>query len=243
MAVDFDLLVTGLNIQEVLVDKMKTIDISQSASGARIFFYKPNKIDLKNVYILTGDPQNPFTVAQNPLTLNTAGAAEQKLYYYFFDEDVDNPTSDDEELYYIQVLEPSPSNVVIYEVGEFVRNPPTSGGGTSTSSNVNLAPDYGFNVLIRPEYYAQSTAFYLENIATHPALGYVWYVSDPAVGQFSYSFTKPSIGDLPGDPLHYINLVQENFSSSQTNLWFGFPICQAPELVGTTVTFQFLWIT
>lgn len=238
MAVNFDLLVTGLNIQEVLVDKLKLTTVSQSASAAQVFFYKTDKITLKNVYISTEDPLNPFTLAPNPLTLNVAGAAEQKLYYYFFNEDVDDPTQDDEELYYIQVV--NSNGETIYEENNFVRNPPVSGGGDTITSLVNLAPDYGLDVLFRPSYYGSNTEIYLTDTANHPALGYIWYINDPTVGDFSYEFVSPPIGDLPGDPLHYIILTEENFGSDQTNLWYGFAICQYQELIGSTITFQFL---
>jgi len=236
MAVDYDFLVTDLSIQNQIVDKFKSTDVSQSASGAQVFFYKTDEVTPKNIYIQTDDPLNPFTVAANPQTLNTAGAFEQKIYYYFFDEDDETPTN--EELYYIKVV--NTDSVTIYETNNFVINPPSSGGGTTTTSLVNLAPDYGFDVLFRSDYYASSTDIYLNEVANYPALGYLWFISDPSIGDFSYEFVAPAIGTLEGDPLHYIILTEENFGSDQTNIWFGFPICQYQELIDSTITFQFL---
>lgn len=244
MAVDFSLLVTDLSIQNQIVDKFKSTNVSQSASGAQVFFFKTDKITPKNVYIDTGDPQNQFIVSPNPITLNTAGAFDQELYFYFFDESVDNPTENDQELYYIQVI--NTDNVTIYETNNFVLNPITGGGGGGATTNiVNLAPSYALDVLDRNNENAQyaynnARANFITEIGNYPALSFLWLISSPDFGNFYYTFTDVAIGTLPGDPYNYINLIQENFSTSQTNCFFAFPICQHPELVGSMLTFQFL---
>ena len=141
MAIDFDKLFASPPIQYVFVDQTIPNTQSQLAAGAQVFFYKTDRITLKNIYIYSGDPMNPFIVAPNPQVTNAAGRLEQPIYLYPFDEAEMPPMT--EELYTIEVF--NSQNVMIDLIENWPLNP-QSGGGATDEEFTNLAPAYAYDI-------------------------------------------------------------------------------------------------
>ena len=68
MAINIDNLIILPFLGQFITDAATTDPLLGEVS-----FFKTDKITLKNVYQKTGDPMDPFEVAQNPVQLNAAG--------------------------------------------------------------------------------------------------------------------------------------------------------------------------
>ncbi len=202
-----------------------------AAGGEVTFWTSPAKIALKNIYIKTNDPINPFIQGANPQNLSTVGTLLQAVFLYPFDE----TDEDIEELYYVEAK--NVNDVVIYSEQNIPIN--EASAATVDASIVNLAPSYGLDVRSSQNLFGptpERNNIFLSNVATFPALGFIWVIQDPTNGNFYYTFTEIAEGTIPGNPTQFISLFQQDFGASQTNIFFGYPITFATECIGETIT-------
>lgn len=198
-----------------------------------VTFFKTDKTTLKNIYIETFDPENPFEVAENPQTLLVTGAFEQPIYYYFYDE-TDNTT---EELYFIEVKDAA--SVVVLEVDNFVENFNSTVPEDDSGDLKNLCPSFGFDLPLLASFYNTSSPQFIQEDETQVALGWLWYKNAPTNSDFYYSYEEIDSGTLDGNPHFEITLIVANSGVAQSINWIGFPIANSNTLDGDTINFQF----
>ncbi len=231
MAVNNELLLTSLVLSEVFVDPLTL----QPLIG-EVFFFKTDKITVKNIYQLTGDDLDPFEVAPNPFPLQADGGFLNKIYYYPYDEDDETTV----ELYYIEARRTDTSVVLTFD--DFPKNFVPRQGGTASSEELsNLLPSYGFDIPINRGFFTQDNEFPIEGTTLQRvtvAPGFDWIISNPSFSKFFYSFSKIAQGTLDGDPLYEITLDVESFGTAQTTLLFGGFISLDNQLAGETINLQ-----
>lgn len=239
MAIDPTFLVPLSTIGQFIID-----ELTINPLPGRVFFYKPDKLTLKNVYEQTGDPFNPFQVTPNPIQLNAAGGFVNGSgnifipYLYFFDE-VDNQTS---ELYYVEVRRPLPDNSLAWALDNFGENYPASGLPEEAGELTNLCPSYGFDIPTFNGFYTQANEQPVRNWR-HPsdelndiAQGWRWVNNGTASSDFFYEFVDP--GTIPGNPLYKLVLTQTTFGTPGTTNWLGFEITKGNQLQDKELTYQ-----
>lgn len=142
MAIDPSLLIPEAGLQDYFVDKTTGAPLS----GGVLTFYQDNsRTTLKNVYYLSGSPGSYTYIAlPNPLTLSDVGTIEDAngndvipLFYPY--SELDNTTK---QPYYITVY--SSDGILQFTRQNFPINPPSSGGGTTGATNVNLIANNEF---------------------------------------------------------------------------------------------------
>lgn len=195
-----------------------------------VTFFKPDKVALKNVYIQTNNPSDPFIVASNPITLETDGAFPSSMYLYPFDE-TDNET---EELYYIEVDRTDTSNVHIIE--NFPENFSPTTPSDEDNTLQNLAPAFGFEFPFYDEVFTAVNELSAPSISTYPSQGFEWYKNDPTLSDFYYNIAVNTVGTIDGNPLNLLTLEVDNLGGVQTTHWFGFEFTKANILAGSNVT-------
>jgi len=208
----------------------------------KIYFYQLDKITPKNVYRQTGDIDNSFEVAANPIDLDTAGAIPFVLYLYPYDETDDTV----EELYYIEVRRDDTS--LVFALDDFPQNfSESSGGGNASTQLINRFPSYGFDIPVFFNYYTElndQTVPNPEDFSTNennvitPAVGWIWQMENFTFSSFYYSFTEIPFGTLDGNPIYLLNLKNAINGANQTYNYFGAVLCLGSELEDQTINLQ-----
>ena len=226
-----------VDIQKILQSPVLQYVFSDPTTGllaqnGSVEFFKTDEITPKNVYIQTGTPDNPdFTVANAAnLSLNNAGALNQMIFLFPFNE-LDDSIA---ELYFFRLKDSV--DIEIYSEN----NVPFLGSliPVSSTSLINLAPSYGLDVPFLPTFLGGPEKIFITEVATYAALGFVWVILDPANSDFSYEIDAVTPGAIDGDPKNSILLKGENFGSSQTEIFWAFPVCFFDELIGTSFNFR-----
>jgi len=206
-------------------------------------FFQLDKITPKNVYQQTGDIDNTFEVAANPVVLDAAGAIPFVLYLYPFDE----ADATIEELYYVEVRRTADDSLV-FALDDFPQNFDQSGGGTTETDITNLCPSYGFDLPVFFNFYTEDNEMAVPAAADFstntqdgviPASGWIWQATDFTATEFYYEFTEIPFGTLDGNPLYKLNFKAVNSGVAQVYNYFGFVVSTGIELIGKTITYQF----
>lgn len=203
-----------------------------------IQFFKTDKITPKNVFQQTGNPLDPFEVAANPITLDTAGAIPFVLYLYPFDEN----DADVEELYYVEVRRIDTS--LVFALDNFPENFVSSENGSIEDDLINKCPSFGFDNPILAATYTLANqnplpvnwAVDITNGA-RVAQGWVWQLEDVSNSEFYYDVTPIAAGSRPGNPINLLTLFSGNIQTQTQNM-FGFRLGVANELEGTIINYQ-----
>lgn len=220
-------------IQQPIIDPNNGLP----AAGGWIEFTKTDQTTPKAVYQQTGDPDDPFEVANDltpgnkgRLDLNNAGAPVSfPLFFYPFDE-ADNKT---EELYYYRVNRADGSAILDANNMPQKYLNDQSGGSTSDESIENLWPSYGFEVKVWPTIYDQTTYDnFLTDKYDRVAAGWTWYKSTPDNAEFYYTFNTTAALGLDGNPVNELVLHAQNKTGDQTEQWIAAPVGYKDDLVG-----------
>lgn len=209
MAINTDLLI----ILPFLGQFIQDAETSDPLLG-EVFFYKTNKITLKNIYQQTGDPFNPFEIAPNPIQLNAAGGFVNGSgnifvpYLYPFDEDDQTV----EELYYVEVRRTDTS--LAWALDNFPQNFIGSGQSDELPTG-NLFSNYGFDTQVNANIYE------LDSIGTSFAVtlssGVQWiFTSSQTTANNTYSFVNVSDAGLIGNPKNELVIRSIDNVSGQT---------------------------
>lgn len=207
MAIDEAKLEWSPTLQQVFVDP----DTAVAVVGSLYFYKNDDHTTLKPVYRHSGDPDNPFEEAPNPIDLDTAGALPYKIYLYPYDDE-GNP-----ELYYIKGLRPDDSMFWQLDfVADKYDNGGSSGGGDDNAEN--LFPSYGFDSQIYPELYATDPLPLVSGKNSFPlSLGWFLEVQTTDITQnITYSYTALNNSSLPGNPKNELTITVENATGGDT---------------------------
>jgi len=204
-----------------------------------VTFYKTDKITLKNIFQQTGNPNDPFQVAPNPVTLDTAGAIPFLHYVYPYDED-DETT---EELYYVEIRRDD--NSLVFALDNFPENFVSGGADSGSTSLANRCPSYGFDNPVFANIYTESNENPIRDNwsndigqGVRPATGWTWILSDISdLSDFFYEAIAIPTGQITGNPIYLMNFKATSIVT-QTRNDIRFRLCAANELEGQTINYN-----
>lgn len=164
----------------------------------------------KNIYIETGDPQNPYEAAPNPITLDSSGSIP---YGYTFAYPFDENDESTQELYDVVVKRLSDNTEILR------RNnwPPIIDAEKPDSgaiSNLNICPNYEFHSIVDADLYATKP---VKKAFQTMAWGWYWFLEDSSKYDLSYRATLLNQGSPPDIEETPLNEMVIRFTNSQGN--------------------------
>lgn len=181
-----------------------------------VTFYKTDKITLKEIFEQTGDPQNPFQVAANPVQLNAAGGfvnASGNIFVPYLNPYVEDTNT--EELYYVEVRRND--NSLAWAIDNYPENFKEQGNNVNTNQSItNIFPTYGFDTIVNENIY-NSNSIPTGSTTTGLSAGWFWEISTGEVNpNNTYSFENIAIDNLEGNPKNKLIIRSSNNSGGQS---------------------------
>ena len=202
MAISTSLLIVGTPFQQIFVDPT-----TREPMIGSVYFYVTGTTTLKNVYIASGDPTDPYVASSNPITLDAAGALTSPILYYPYDES-DNET---EQLY--DVIVKDDNGVTQVSITGWPYSQQISSSSSSTDSEYIPGGQFPYPL----QFYLNGTAGLLTQSMTGVAVGWqYWTNADLTATTRRVTFSNIANEGIDGDPIHEINIISSSVSANET---------------------------